>query len=178
MTLNPFVHMGQASLIMFALFGIAWGGMPVNPNRLRGRHGDAIVSLAGPLMNLLLCGLSLVGFVVWVGFASGRWGGKPVGDPLSENVFHFLLLGVRLNLLLAAFNLLPVPPLDGSRILGSFFPPFARLWEGPNAAVIGMIAFAALFLFGGRYVAAYADWTTMRLVLWALRVAHLPLPPP
>jgi hypothetical protein len=40
-----------------------------------------------------------------------------------------------------------------------------------------MIVFAALFIFGGRYVWAYADWATAHLVLWGLRAAHLPLPP-
>jgi Zn-dependent protease len=176
MTLNPIVHMGQASLFLFALFGIAWGMMPVNPNRLRGRHADAIVSLAGPLMNVLLCGLSLVGLVVWIGCSSGKWGGRPIGDPLAENVFNFLWLGIRLNLLLAAFNLLPVPPLDGSHILGSLVPATARMWQGPNAGLIGMIAFAFVFLVAGDYVDRYTGDAAARLVLWGLRIAHLQLP--
>ena len=50
MTWNPIVHMGWLSLGVFALIGIAWGAMPVNPSRFRGRHGDALVTAAGPAM--------------------------------------------------------------------------------------------------------------------------------
>src|SRR5262249_8984123 len=60
MTWNPLVHMGQMSLLMFALVGIAWGQMPVDPSRFRGRYDDAKVALAGPLMNLALAITALV----------------------------------------------------------------------------------------------------------------------
>ena len=54
MTMNPMVHMGGASLIVFALVGIAWGLMPTDPSRYRwGRRGRIAVAAAGPLMNLL-----------------------------------------------------------------------------------------------------------------------------
>ena len=56
MTFNPLVHMGGMSLVAFALIGIAWGAMPINPARLRGRYAEALVALAGPAMNLVLAG--------------------------------------------------------------------------------------------------------------------------
>ena len=54
MTGNPLVHMGPWSLLMLAVAGIAWGQMPIDRTRLRGRHGEAIVAAAGPAMNVLL----------------------------------------------------------------------------------------------------------------------------
>ena len=60
LTANPLVQMGQTSLIVFAVVGIAWGMMPVRPDRFRhGRLGEAIVAFAGPMMNLLLGFISL-----------------------------------------------------------------------------------------------------------------------
>ena len=60
MTANPVVHMGMTSLIVFLLLGIAWGLMPVNPQRFRHKKlGRIIVAAAGPIMNLLLAVITL-----------------------------------------------------------------------------------------------------------------------
>ncbi len=61
MTINPLVHMGPFSLAALFFLGIAWGAMPVNPSRLRGKYGEALVALAGPVTNLLLAFLGLTG---------------------------------------------------------------------------------------------------------------------
>src|SRR5262249_23128733 len=66
LTANPLVHIPQQALLMFALCGIAWGLMPVNPMRFKhGRRGDIFVSAAGPGMNLLLAIACLVAFTAW-----------------------------------------------------------------------------------------------------------------
>jgi Zn-dependent protease len=143
MTANPVVHMGVPSLIMFALTGIAWGQMPVNPTRFR-RHGrrlgDVIVSAAGPAMNLLIALVCLIVLVLWLKL------GEPAGDTLFRNVATFLFYGIGLNLILAPFNLLPIPPLDGSRILAGFSRGAERLFDHPNAAMIGLMAFLLIFV--------------------------------
>ncbi len=145
MTWNPMVHMGGWSLIMFALFGFTWGMMPVDPSRFRGRYADAYVAFAGPMVNLALFALCTVLAVLWIVFAKG------VPDPLNSNMRILLTVGVFINIVLFLFNLLPVPPLDGWRILSNFSRPYARLWQGENGAVIGMIAFALVFfVIGGR----------------------------
>ena len=142
MTANPVVHMGVPSLIMFALAGIAWGQMPVNPTRFR-RHGrrlgDAIVSAAGPAMNLLIALLCLIALVLWLKF------GDATGDTLYRNAATFLFYGIGLNLILAPFNLLPIPPLDGSRILAGFSRRAEALFSQPNASTIGLMAFLLIF---------------------------------
>jgi Zn-dependent protease len=156
MTWNPLVHMGQTSLIMFALVGIAWGAMPVDPSRFRGRYDDAKVAFAGPAMNLVLFGIAILAAV-------GAFIFEPrLGDPLGHNVFVFCITGAYLNLALMFLNLLPVPPLDGSRILGSFVPGFNRFWTGEQAPIIGLVAFIAVFFFGGRYVFGAAQYVTLQ----------------
>jgi Zn-dependent protease len=164
MTWNPLVHMGPTSLIVFALIGIAWGMMPVNPSRFRSRYGDAIVAFAGPLMNISLAAVAAVLYVVWVGLGGGYWTPWSATDPLFSNLQMFLRVGIMLNLLLAIFNLLPVPPLDGSRILASVHPPFRRLWEGEHAAVLGLIVFAGIFFLGGPYIFGVARELTNALL--------------
>jgi Zn-dependent protease len=156
MTWNPLVHMGMPSLIMFAIIGIAWGMMPVNPSRFRGRYDDAIVSIAGPAMNLLLAAAALIAWTLWIGLAGGHWLGISVGQPLYGNVQMFLHTGVMLNIVLCIFNMLPVPPLDGARILSSFSEGFRRMWETQQAQFFALIAFVGLFIFAGPRIFRFA----------------------
>lgn len=144
LTINPIVHMGYWSLIVFALTGIAWGAMPVNPSRFRWRHfGDILVSAAGPAMNLLLAALSLTALGIVVGTSIG-----PDGPSQSqERLIEFLFLGARLNLVLALLNLIPVPPLDGSHILAGFIPKLKELFQQPFAQFAGI--FVIFMLIGG-----------------------------
>ncbi|KAA0216928.1 MAG: site-2 protease family protein [Leptolyngbya sp. PLA3] len=141
MTWNPLVHMGGFSLILLALIGIAWGAMPVNPSRFRGRFGDAKVSAAGPAMNLLLAMLSAVSCVVWVIVADRM----NVQEPLWGNLARFFWIGAFLNVVLAMFNLIPAPPLDGCRILASFVPAYGRIFESPNGQWFGLGIFLLVF---------------------------------
>lgn len=146
MTMNPLVHMGGLSLLVFALLGIAWGAMPVNPSNFRSRYGDAAVAAAGPLTNGLLMVLCVVVAVAWQ-----LWGGS-IPDPVNSNVLVFLEMGAWLNAVLMLFNLLPVPPLDGGRILGDFVPAFARLWQTEKGAIAGILIFALLFFYSGNVI--------------------------
>ncbi|GAB5495346.1 MAG: site-2 protease family protein [Phycisphaerales bacterium] len=146
MTWNPLVHMGQTSLILFLVFGIAFGAMPVNPTRMRGRYADAFVSVAGPAMNVLI---ALV-CIVLAGVVDGL--GTRIGEPLASNLFLFFTTGSWLNIVLCVFNLLPVPPLDGSRILGNFYPAYNRLWMSENGQWMALGAFILVFIFAGDFI--------------------------
>ena len=135
MTINPMVHMGGMSMLAFILIGFAWGLMPVNPyNFKNGRMGDAIVAFAGPLVNLILVVVLLTAAGLWAGLVTG----KPDSAQWADNVGTFLYTGGWLNLVLFGFNLLPVPPLDGSRILAAFSNGYARLLMKPNFQAIGL----------------------------------------
>lgn len=134
MTINPVVHMGWVSLVVFLIFGIAWGLMPVNPSRFRhGRRGWSIVAAAGPLVNLLLCIVCVVACALSV-----RYG--PQTKPLAHNLQLFFLAGAWLNLYLMAFNLLPVPPLDGAAILSGLSQGALRLYSKPGVQQFGLLA--------------------------------------
>ena len=142
MNLNPLTHMGPTSLIFFALIGFAWGMMPVDPSRFRwGRRGEAAVAFAGPLMNIVLALISLTALGIWL--ARG-----PVDTKIYENLYIFLYAGGWLNLFLAAFNLLPVPPLDGSRILAGLNRSARDVIESPQVMQYGWLAIFALSMLG------------------------------
>lgn len=143
MTLNPVTHMGAWSLIMFALVGIAWGVMPVDPSRFRWkRRGRIVVSGAGPAMNVLLAIIALTGAAAW-----GVWGPSS-NTRLFDNVMVFLVTGGWLNIFLALFNLLPLPPLDGANILAGMSFTFYRWFQSPQVQQIGFFILLAIFMSG------------------------------
>ncbi len=125
LTLNPFAHLDLLGTISMVLFGYGWAKpVPVNPMRFRGnmRRGMALVALAGPVSNLLL------GFVFIVLLKLSNM----LGGATGNDFFYFLgwIFGVMFssNIGLAFFNLLPIPPLDGSRILNYFLPYKAQVF--------------------------------------------------
>ncbi len=142
MTWNPLVHLGGMSLIVFAVIGIAWGLMPVNPSRFKSPNGDAKVALAGPLMNVALALLAGVLGGLWMAY------GSFAGATFHDNLTTFFSVGVVINVVLAVFNLLPAPPLDGSRILASYSRPYAELIYGPQGQIITIAALLVMFMFG------------------------------
>ncbi|TVQ59143.1 MAG: site-2 protease family protein [Phycisphaerales bacterium] len=149
MTWNPLVHMGGFSLLVFALVGIAWGVMPVNPSRLRGRRAEAYVAAAGPFMNLILAAACIVLAALWSAYAGD-------GDA-SEVIMTFLFTGAMLNVVLMLFNLLPVPPLDGARILADFVPAYGRLFNAQNGQMIALALFVLIFLTAWRFIFPFAS---------------------
>ena len=120
MTADPMVHMGGMSLLMLAVVGIAFGAMPVNPHNFRSRYGDALVSAAGPAMNFLLALMAYIGLAIWLKTAGVAPEGPMRNGQVFLTVFGFI------NVALGIFNLLPVPPLDGSTVLGNFVPAYRR----------------------------------------------------
>jgi Zn-dependent protease len=144
MTLNPVVHMGWMSVAMLVVTGMAFGLMPVNPHRFRSRHGDAIVSAAGPATNLLLALISLTGLGLWVGQARMYSVSESV---FNHNAQYMLWIFGTMNLALAILNLLPIPPLDGSAILASFnrgFADFVARFRDPQVFFVALLAIITL----------------------------------
>ena len=146
MTWNPLVHMGQTSLILFAFFGIAYGMMPVNTYRMRGRYSSAIVAAAGPAMNVAIA----IVFILIGGIVTAAQG--TLGQPLGANLQTFCFLVVFLNVSLTLFNLIPVPPLDGWRIVSDFSPRYGQLFESENGKWVGFGLFLLVFFFAGRFI--------------------------
>lgn len=153
MTWNPMVHMGPFSLAALLLVGIAWGAMPVDPSRLRGKYGDTLVSIAGPMMNLALGVIALTLLVFWDPLADGQIiSSITVQEPLRTNLYIFLKAGAFLNFVLMLFNLLPTPPLDGGRILMDLWPAYRRLMQSEHGQWVGLGIFIFFFIFLINYV--------------------------
>jgi Zn-dependent protease len=112
-TLNPLAHLDPVGSIAFLLVGFGWGKpVIINPMRLSRRVDELLVALAGPASNIAFAILlNLIAYLVQ-----------------DQIVFSaFLRLGAFLNVSLAAFNLLPIPPLDGSSIIDYFYPGYKQL---------------------------------------------------
>ena len=113
LTLNPLKHLDPFGTLLIFLAGFGWA-RPVPVNRFffkKPRLAGVLVSIAGPLSNLVLAS---IGFII--GYGVSKFGYTP------DNFIYFLNLFIKLNIVLFIFNLLPFPPLDGYRILEDLAP--------------------------------------------------------
>jgi Zn-dependent protease len=130
LTLNPAAHVDPMGTIVFPLvsmltgMGVLFGWakpVPINPNRFRKfRPGLFWVSIAGPAMNFLLAFVSAIIFCAFHAFVPKSFG-------FFEPVTNMCMVSITLNYWLGIFNLLPLPPLDGSKIIESVLPYRAAL---------------------------------------------------
>jgi len=137
-TLDPVKHMGGISIIMLILTGLCWGACPVNPKNFKNNYSDAIISFAGPFANLLLV---LIFAFLYIIFSAHTMTFIPYY--VKNNLMYFFKLGSTLNAALVIFNLIPIPPLDGSKIAEYFFPSFANF--NSNVGLAGLFTLFALF---------------------------------
>lgn len=119
LSLNPFRHIDWLGLVMMLAVGFGWAKpVPVDPRYFKKpKQGMALTALAGPASNLLLALLAV--FLSWGIYTRGAW------IPMAARIvlFQFLLYTLApLSIGLGLFNLLPIPPLDGSKALGAFLP--------------------------------------------------------
>jgi Zn-dependent protease len=114
LTLNPIPHIDPLGALMLVVAGFGWAKpVMVNPAALRdGRRGMALVAFAGPIANVLVA----IGFAV-VFRVLGLVGAD---DGFVTRLVSFIVL---INIVLAIFNLIPIPPLDGYNVLLAFLPP-------------------------------------------------------
>jgi Zn-dependent protease len=159
LTMNPLVHMPPFAIVTLLLAGIAWGSMPINPSRLRGRYSEALVAVAGPLTNLVLAAIALT--------AVGIWQLATPDEPVHQvrNTWNFLQVFGTTNLALCAFNLLPVPPLDGSHIAANFSSDYRRFITSPNTQSLAVGLFIAAFLLS-RYLFRFTSSMSFQYIDW------------
>lgn len=130
LTLNPVAHIDPVGTLLLPLLGIPFGWakpVPVNPARFRREvnmgTGMMITALAGPFSNVLLAIASAVSYGLTLRFA-------PQTIEANPGLHEFLLTVMGMNVALAIFNMLPIPPLDGSRVVEKFLPYGMRgMWE-------------------------------------------------
>ena len=151
-TINPLAHFDVFGTLLIVLVGFGYGRpVLVNPYNFRmdRRMGMALVAIAGPITNIIIAvvfGLSLrILFGVWEASASQ-------GLAIVITIFDII---VRLNLTLAVFNMIPFPPLDGSKVLLALLPGdlayrVERFYV--QTQQYGLILIMLLFWFGGRFI--------------------------
>ena len=142
LSLNPLRHIDWVGLLAMVLTGVGWAKpVPVNPNYFKHpKRGMAITALAGPVSNLLLALVLLFGAkLLYVrALATGEF---------SQLWFSFLLNTAMLSIGLGVFNLIPIPPLDGSKVLAVLLPDRQYQWL-MRYERFGMLVLMALVLFG------------------------------
>jgi Zn-dependent protease len=146
LTLNPLAHIDPIGTLILPLLGVPFGWakpVPVQPHRFTRRvsmrTGMLLTAIAGPIANLILMAIGIVVLAVLIRFYPGIL--------LARNHAGLLLLHqfIFLNVVLAAFNMLPIPPLDGSRIADGLMPRSLRpAWE--SLRQLGPLALAAVIV--------------------------------
>ena len=123
LNLNPFKHLDPIGTVAVFIFGFGWARpVPVNPGNMRKPRQDMIwVALAGPTANLLLALASAL-LLRGLGFLEGWLGESSRILRLATPVTMMAGFSLYINILLAVFNLIPLPPLDGGRILTGILP--------------------------------------------------------
>jgi Zn-dependent protease len=150
-SLNPIVHADLIGTIVFPLIAlvssvplIGWAKpVPVNVTRLRnGRRDYVLVAAAGPASNVLLSAAAYVGFLLLALFLPAI-----LAPLVAEPLAMMFIQAIRLNALLAVFNLLPIPPLDGGNVLSGLLPlSLARSFDALRP--YGFVLLYALMLSG------------------------------
>ncbi|MGR3309965.1 MAG: site-2 protease family protein [Candidatus Brocadiales bacterium] len=138
LTLNPIAHLDLFGTLCFIFAGIGWAKpVPVNPHNFKNpRKDDILVSVAGPVSNFISA--FALGMIFRLVYAF---------DILPPHMYMMLFYGIRINLILAFFNLIPVFPLDGSHVLKGFLPrKYAARYE--NFSHYGPFILLGLIMLG------------------------------
>lgn len=139
LTFNPLAHVDPVGALLLLLTGYGWAKpVPINPNAMRNpRNGIIWTSLAGPISNLIAAFIGMI--ILRVLYCIPI----PVDNVTLFNtldsmamIFHYF---VYVNIGLAVFNLIPIPPLDGSKVLIQFLPTKAVIWIQRNQMIISIV---------------------------------------
>ena len=158
LSLNPKRHLDPMGTVMMLVAGFGWGKpVPVNQSRLsHGPRGMTLVAAAGPLSNLMLAFLLAIPFKLgvldWSPLSLNRIAHVMTGG-FKEGMADIAGLLIFFNLLLAVFNLIPLAPLDGSKVLGGLIPPhqaaaYARLERNGPLILVAIVMMDYMFNLG------------------------------
>ncbi len=164
LSLNPIRHLDPSGTVMMLVVGFGWGKpVPVNYQRLRGPLGITLVAAAGPLSNLALAFLVAIpiklGLLAWSAPNIYR-ATHVLSGGMREALSDIAGMVILFNVLLAVFNLIPLAPLDGSRVVGGLLPDsmarsYARYEQFGPLVLMGIIL--TDYLLG---------WGILRTIIW------------
>lgn len=146
LTLNPMAHIDWMGFALLVIVGFGWAKpTPFNPYNLKyKRFGPALVALAGPISNTLV--VVVIGVALHLIY-------RFTGLDMNNLMIMFFVTLIEVNILLAVFNLIPIPPLDGAKLLYTFIghkrPDIVQFLERN-----GMWLLLGLVILGGRYISA------------------------
>ena len=140
LNLNPISHVEPIGLVMLIVAGFGWGRpVQINPRNFNGKYSlskaEAIVAAAGPIMNILLAFIFLIIYYILIAtniLASLTYQWQNI-------VLQIIVTTVSMNVGLGIFNLIPVPPLDGSKILMHFLPANKKEWFYNNERIFYIV---------------------------------------
>ena len=144
LSLDPLKHIDPVGIFLLIVAHIGWGKpVQINPNnfsKISKDKGEAIVALAGPLMNFLLSFILMIIYYAIIIFVPGALLAQvlPEMSPLKI-VLDILINAIIVNIGLGVFNLIPIPPLDGSKIFLRFLPYKAQRWIDEKLPLISII---------------------------------------
>ena len=163
LSLNPISHIDPVGLICLMLLGFGWGKpVQINPRNFDGKYSiskaEAIVAAAGPIMNFILAFVFLIIYAIF--------GMTVTTITTTTNVISSILISIiSINLGLGVFNLIPIYPLDGAKVLNNFLPYKAKEWLIKNQAILTIIVFAIVFYTD---IIPYITTWVLKGMLWLL----------
>jgi len=165
LTLNPIVHLDVIGTILMFIVGFGWAKpVPVNPHNFEDpRKGMLLVALAGPAANLLtaICAGLILRYIV-----PGLLTSEQAISGIYSTSLVIIILSLQYGVALAIFNMIPIPPLDGSRVLYGLLPE-KQAYAYSRFEPYGMLILVGLFIFGGR-VFTYILWYPVSVIAEAL----------
>ena len=166
LSLNPMDHVDPLGILMLMFVHVGWGKpVQVNPRnydrRFSMEKADAIVSIAGPTMNFLLAIVLTCIYCAIIKFAPATFYQATVG----QVTLGVLLNAVIVNIGLGVFNLIPLPPLDGSKVILPALPSKAKFWLMNNSQMFYMI-FLVLWVTGlaGQFISPIISWLASQIL--------------
>lgn len=173
LSMNPMVHADPFGTFMLPILAIVsssgfffgWAKpVPVNSRNLKNPKWDMFwVSLAGPMSNVLLAVVATVG----LGLAAGLMRHDSTGAAVSQLLGTF----IQINLFLAVFNLIPIHPLDGGKVVEPFLPYAWNKWLEDNQTMLNIGLMLFIFL-AGAVLALPVNWVAQHLLRLAGLIAH------